>query len=148
MAFSGEEDDGLVERVNKVTRDWGGKFAVWHEPKWENYVKGWQKKGGVVIHCTMYGERIQDIISSLKKESHDKDVLIVVGGEKVPGQMYRLADYNVAITSQPHSEIAALAILLDRLLEGRELDVEYEGARLKVVPQKRGKKLFAARRSI
>lgn len=146
MVFSGEKDDGLVGRINRVTRDWGGKFAIWHEPNWERYVNDWRRRGGIVVHCTMYGERIQDVIPLLKEESRNKSILIVVGGVKVPGRMYMLADHNVAITNQPHSEIAALAILLDRLLDGRELDFEYEGARLRIVPQKRGKKLLVARR--
>ena len=39
----------------------------------------------------------------------------MVGAEKVPREIYELADYNVAVGSQPHSEISALAIVLDRI---------------------------------
>ena len=35
--------------------------------------------------------------------------MIVVGAEKVPREIYELADYNVAVGSQPHSEVSAWA---------------------------------------
>ena len=70
-----------------------------------------------------------------------KDILIVVGSEKVPSEMYQLADFNVAVGNQPHSEVAALAVFLDWYFEGKELRKEFGNARLKIVPQKRGKKV-------
>ncbi|MGA1975089.1 MAG: tRNA (cytidine(56)-2'-O)-methyltransferase [Conexivisphaerales archaeon] len=141
MAFSGEADDDLIARIGRVEKSWGGSFSVSYEPRWEAYVKKWKEGGGIVVHCTMYGERIQDRISSIRRAALTHDVLVVVGGEKVPGTMYRMADYNIAVTNQPHSEVAALAIFLDRLHSGRELELEHEGAKLRIVPQKAGKKL-------
>ncbi|NIU84342.1 MAG: tRNA (cytidine(56)-2'-O)-methyltransferase, partial [Candidatus Thorarchaeota archaeon] len=41
----------------------------------------------------------------------------------------------------PHSEIAALAIFLDRLFQRKELKRRFEGAKIKVTPQERGKKI-------
>jgi len=142
MVFSGEPDDSLIARVGKVAESWGGSFSVSFEPGWEGYIKRWKAGGGVVVHCTMYGERIQDKISAIRIAARKRDVLVVVGGEKVPGTMYRLADFNIAVTSQPHSEVAALAIFLDRFMQGRELGLEHRGAKLKIVPQKAGKKLL------
>ncbi|HVP24299.1 MAG TPA: tRNA (cytidine(56)-2'-O)-methyltransferase [Conexivisphaerales archaeon] len=142
MVFSGEPDDDLISRIGKVAESWGGDFSVTYEPRWESYIRKWKERGGVVVHCTMYGERIQDRMTAVRKAALKHDLLVVVGGEKVPGTMYRLADFNIAVTSQPHSEVAALAIFLDRLLEGRELELTHEGARLRIVPQKTGKKLL------
>ncbi|MEM3093651.1 MAG: tRNA (cytidine(56)-2'-O)-methyltransferase, partial [Candidatus Caldarchaeum sp.] len=71
-----------------------------------------------------------------------EQLLVVVGGEKVEGGVFRLADFNVAITSQPHSEAAALAVFLDWLQEGRELERVYDDARILVEPSERGKKIF------
>ncbi|HIQ55257.1 MAG TPA: tRNA (cytidine(56)-2'-O)-methyltransferase, partial [Pyrodictium sp.] len=68
-----------------------------------------------------------------------KPKLIVVGAEKVPPFFYEIADYNVAIGNQPHSEVAALAIFLDRLYEGKELHVHFEDAKLKIIPSRKGK---------
>jgi tRNA (cytidine56-2'-O)-methyltransferase len=142
MVFSGEPDDDLIARVGKVAESWGGSFSASYEPAWESYVMKWKSGGGVVVHCTMYGERIQDRISAIRKVAQKRDVLVVVGGEKVPGAMYRIADFNIAVTSQPHSEVAALAMFLDRLMRGRELGLEHSGAKLRIVPQKAGKKLL------
>ena len=63
----------------------------------------------------MYGRRSRTKIGELRK--HDS-FLIAVGGPKVPGEVYKLADYNVAVTSQPHSEVAALAIAHPRAAKG------------------------------
>jgi tRNA (cytidine56-2'-O)-methyltransferase len=142
MVFSGEPDDSLIARVEKVAESWGGRFTASYEPRWESYIRKWKAGGGVVVHCTMYGERIQDKISAVRKAARRRDILVVVGGEKVPGTMYRLADFNIAVTSQPHSEVAALAIFLDRLMEGKELELAHQGARMKIVPQRAGKKLL------
>jgi tRNA (cytidine56-2'-O)-methyltransferase len=69
---------------------------------------------GTVVHLTMYGENLPNAIGQLKSEK----LMVVVGAEKVPPDLYRLADYNVAVTNQPHSEIAALSVFLDHV-QGR-----------------------------
>jgi tRNA (cytidine56-2'-O)-methyltransferase len=71
----------------------------------------------------------------------EKDLLVAVGAEKVPAEMYQLADWNVAVGNQPHSEVAALAVFLDRLFQGEELGREFEGG-LKIVPSSRGKEVI------
>jgi tRNA (cytidine56-2'-O)-methyltransferase len=68
-------------------------------------------------------------------------LLVVVGAEKVPFEVYEAADWNVAVTSQPHSEVASLAVFLDHLFEGRELDREWEDADRVVVPEAEGKRV-------
>jgi len=55
--------------------------------------------------------------------------------------VYDHADWNVAVTSQPHSEVAALAVFLDRLFEGAELDREWADADREIVPQATGKRV-------
>ena len=61
---------------------------------------------------------------------------------KVPGEFFSdsISDFNVAVGNQPHSECSALAVFLDRLFEGKELTKDFQKAKIKVVPQKRGKK--------
>lgn len=91
----------------------------------------------------MYGIHIDDAIPRIKDElKSGKDLLIVVGAEKVPREVYEMADYNVAVGNQPHSEVAALAVFLDRLLDGAGLRKEFHNAKLKIVPQERGKKVL------
>jgi tRNA (cytidine56-2'-O)-methyltransferase len=83
---------------------------------------------GTVVHLTMYGENLPNVIGQLENEK----LMVVVGAEKVPPDLYRLADYNVAVTNQPHSEIAALSVFLDHLQGGQELKADFEG-RMKII---------------
>ncbi|HDN83691.1 MAG TPA: tRNA (cytidine(56)-2'-O)-methyltransferase, partial [Candidatus Altiarchaeales archaeon] len=94
---------------------------------------------GEKIHLTMYGLNIDEKIAKIRKSKRDK--LIIVGGKKVPSEVYEMVDYNIAIGHQPHSEIAALAVFLDRLFEGKELLKDFDGKK-KVIPQARGKLLI------
>ena len=92
-----------------------------------------------IIHLTMYGENINEIESKLHKEDN---VLIVVGAEKVPREMYDLADYNVAIGNQPHSEVSSLAIVLDRIQKGRQFFTKFENSVREIIPTKNGKNVI------
>ncbi len=59
----------------------------------------------------MYGESHKKTLNTL--ESHkDENLLLVVGGAKVPRYVYSHADFNTAVGWQPHSEIAALITIL------------------------------------
>ncbi|GBF36931.1 tRNA (cytidine56-2'-O)-methyltransferase [Methanofervidicoccus abyssi] len=98
------------------------------------------KKRGVVVHLTMYGESINEKIDSIREILREgKDILVVIGGEKVPKETYELADYNISIGNQPHSEIAALAVFLDRLFEGKTLYRDYPDAKIRVIPSEKKK---------
>jgi len=70
--------------------------------------------------------------------------MVIVGSQKVPGEFFseKVSDFNVAIGNQPHSECSSLAVFLDRFFEGKELEREFENAKLRIIPQVRGKKLF------
>jgi len=105
------------------------------------YVSEWKRSDGEVIHLTMYGLHVDDVIDEIRASPRPK--LVVVGAERVPPFFYEAADYNVAIGNQPHSEVAALAVFLDRLYEGRELRTEFPGARVKILPSPRGKKVVS-----
>ena len=63
---------------------------------------------------------------------------IIIGAEKVPRDVYELADYNIAVGNQPHSEVAALAVFLDRLLDGKGLRRKLKGT-MTIEPNPRGK---------
>lgn len=137
IIYSGEKDNVLLDSVKKVVENFGGPFEVKYEKNWKEVIKKWK---GKVVHLTMYGKPIQDKIEEIKNSR--ENLLIVIGGEKVPGEVYHLADWNVAITNQPHSEIAALAIFLDKIFEGKELKKEFKG-KLKIIPQEKGKKIIS-----
>ncbi len=136
IIYTGEKDPKLLESVKSVVKNWGGPFKATYEKNWRKAVKQHKKKGFAIAHLTMYGIPAQKAMKAVKKR---KKVLVVVGAEKVPGEVYRLADFNVAVTSQPHSEIAALAIFLHDYFGGREK--KFTKAKLRIVPQERGKKV-------
>ena len=129
-------DPDIAESLSKVCEQWGGSLDIKHVKDWKKYVQGFK---GDRIHLTMYGINVNDCIGEIKKSKKDK--LIIVGGKKVPSEMYGLADYNVAIGNQPHSEVAALAVFLDRLSEGKNLEKEFSGKK-KIIPQEHGKKVI------
>ncbi|CAB50481.1 tRNA (cytidine(56)-2'-O)-methyltransferase [Pyrococcus abyssi] len=137
IIVSEEVDLKVKESVEDVVERWGGPFFVKFEKSWRKVMKEFD---GVKVHLTMYGIHIDDIIDELREKLREgRDFMVIVGAEKVPREVYELADYNVAIGNQPHSEVAALAVFLDRLLEGKGLRKEFKGAKLKIIPQARGK---------
>jgi tRNA (cytidine56-2'-O)-methyltransferase len=136
--MTGMIDESIKDTVASVSERWGGRFKVEIIQDWKKLTKAWKKEGGKVAHLTMYGINIDDIAGRLCKESK---VLVIIGAEKVPQEAYELADYNVAIGNQPHSEIAALAIFLDRIFTGEQFKRVFADANLKIVPTEKGKKV-------
>jgi tRNA (cytidine56-2'-O)-methyltransferase len=132
-------DPSVEEAIRKVAERWGGRLHYECGVSGKTYVRRWKEEGGEVIHLTMYGLNVDDIIGKIRSSPSPK--LIVVGAEKVERYYYEVADYNVAIGNQPHSEVSALAIFLDRLYRGWELYYEFLDAKFRIVPQERGKKV-------
>ena len=66
----------------------------------------------------------------------------MVGAEKVPRSIYEKSDYNISVSNQPHSEISALAIVLDRLHKGKQFDIKFENSARRIIPTKKGKKVI------
>jgi tRNA (cytidine56-2'-O)-methyltransferase len=125
------KDTVLEDSVRKVVEKFGGDFHISTGVKWRKALKEWQ---GTIVHLTMYGERLEKALPKIGK----KDVMVVVGGEKVPPDVFEKADFNVSVGNQPHSEVAALAVFLDRLLDGKPLEREFNG-RMVIVPSEKGK---------
>jgi len=132
-------DPGLVAGVGKVVRRFGGGFWVREVRAWRPVVSEFRSHGGAVAHLTMYGEHLDDVQARLRRIAVERDLLLVVGAEKVPAEVYLEADFNVAVANQPHSEVAALAIFLDRLQDGGGLHHGFPGARVRILPNLRGK---------
>jgi tRNA (cytidine56-2'-O)-methyltransferase len=124
--------------VEAVVDRFGGPFDVSVTDEHGAVLRKWD---GVVVHLTMYGLPVQDVAADVRAAHTSTPVLVVVGSEKVPFDVYEAADYNVAVTNQPHSEVAGLAVFLDRLFEGRELEQEWADAANRVVPRATGKRV-------
>lgn len=140
--LSDVSDPAIEKTVLKVAKNWGGEFFFEMGKPWKNSVEDWKANGGIVVHLTVYGENVQssDVLDRIR--SRNRDLLILVGSQKVPGEFYssEVSDFNVSIGNQPHSECAALAIFLDRFFEGKELEKTFSKAKIGVIPQERGKK--------
>lgn len=131
-----EKDAKLEATIRDVVRRFGGPFEVRTGEPWRPFLRAWKRRG-VVVHLTMYGEPIEDVAERIR----GRDILLVVGAEKVPAELYRLADHNAAVGSQPHSEVAALAIALDRFTRGAWVRRSFDG-KVEIVPNPRGKTLI------
>jgi tRNA (cytidine56-2'-O)-methyltransferase len=138
--FMTEVNPEIKDTLEKINNTWGGNFVVEFIDNWKSIVKN-KKEEYKIVHLTMYGESINDVDEQLRKE---ENLLIVVGAEKVPREIYELADYNVGIGNQPHSEISALAILLDRIQKGEQFKNSFLGAKRKIIPTKKGKNVLVS----
>ncbi|HOJ97066.1 MAG TPA: tRNA (cytidine(56)-2'-O)-methyltransferase [Methanospirillum sp.] len=129
------DDRGVVQSIRDVADRFGGTFFVEDKIGWNSCIRNWKKEGGCVVHLTMFGVNLPDVEEEIRKK---EKILVIVGAEKVPGDLYQLADYNVAVTNQPHSEIAGLAVFLDHIAENA-LCREFPGAKVRVHPNPCGK---------
>lgn len=138
------EDRDIEYTITKVLERWGGSFILKMGIPWKKAIEEWRNNGGIVVHLTAYGENIEDSDVLNKIKCTNKDVMLLVGSQKVPAVFFseEISDFNVAIGNQPHSECSALAIFLDRFFNGQGLSKKYENAKIKIIPQKRGKKLI------
>lgn len=134
-----EVNPEIKNTIYEVNRAWGGTFEVEIIDNWKKTLKVKKKNSFKIVHLTMYGESIDSVQDKIRQE---EQILIVVGAEKVPREVYDLADYNVAVGNQPHSEISALAVLLDRVLQGKQFLKKHVNAKQEIVPVKNGKKVI------
>jgi len=132
-----EKDTGVVQSLRDVVERWGGDFTIQDGVSWRQCIREWKASGGTVVHLTMYGLKLTDVVDELRGKQR---ILLVAGAEKVPGEVYGLADYNISVSTQPHSEVSGVAVFLDRLFLGETMDREYPGAPMRIVPCRAGKR--------
>ncbi len=130
--FVDRKDEELEKRIRKVVDRFGGNFFIESGIDLKELIKEWD---GKIVHLTMYGEKIENVIEEIKKF---KNILVIVGSEKVPGEFYEISDYNVAVGNQPHSEVSSLAILLHMFNNGEWMNKNFDGV-IKIIPSKKGK---------
>ncbi|NLI74647.1 MAG: tRNA (cytidine(56)-2'-O)-methyltransferase [Euryarchaeota archaeon] len=134
--FVSTKDEELENNVRSVVDRFGGDFQITTGIKWKPFLKEFD---GTSVHLTMYGTHVDDAIPLIKDVATRK-MLIVVGAEKVPPDVYQWATFNVGMGNQPHSEVAALAVFLDRFFQGEGLRRDMDG-NMKILPCERGKKV-------
>ena len=140
--IAGDRDTALFKTLADVQDSFGGEMNVSHVDSPLNWIREFislddeGESMGTVVHLTMYGSDYRKIANEIPR---DKPLAIVVGGSKVPQQIYRMAQYNVSVGNQPHSEVAALALFMDRLQQGSWVDSEFKDARLRIMPDAHSK---------
>ena len=137
FSYSGQRDSNLEASIKRVAGQWGGPFSIRYVKDWKKEIKGFK---GMKVHLTVYGLPFKKHISRIRRV---KNLLVIVGGEKVPPEVYKSCDYNISVGSQPHSEVGALSIFLYEL-SGRKFREKFRKAKRKVIPQERGKKVLKA----
>ena len=142
IIIDGDKEDKAEKTLEGVNKRFG-KGIIVEQAGWKKTLKFYKKKGWKIVHLTMYGEQLGERIGEIRKESK---VLVFVGAEKVPGEVYKIADWNIGVGNQPHSEIAALAVFLHEFWQGKELTQEFKKAERKIVPNARGKQVLSLKK--
>src|SRR5713101_9622086 len=139
VIIADREDKTVEATIKEVARRFGGNFSIESGKPWRRTIRDWKDQGGKVVHLTAYGLKLPQVIQEI--DEADKDILVVVGSEKMPGEVFELADWNVSVTNQPMSEVAALAIFLDWFKQHREFEHEFSKAQVQIVPSRSGKEI-------
>jgi tRNA (cytidine56-2'-O)-methyltransferase len=140
--LAGDEDEDLFANVASVNERFGGEMQCEHVGGGLGWLKRFSQEDagdglpGVVVHLTMYGEPYRQVIPQIRR---DRPVTVVVGGAKVPGDVFEHAHYNVAVGNQPHSEVAALALFMEAWYGEGGTERHFPNARLVIEPSARGK---------
>ena len=137
--FMTEVNPEIKETIEKINTTWGGNFIIEFIESWKPVIKKKKNENYKIVHLTMYGENINELG---KKLAGEENLLVIVGAEKVPREIYELSDYNVGVGNQPHSEISALAILLDRIQNGAQFEKKFVGGKRTIIPTKKGKNVL------
>ncbi len=142
--YAGQHDQGIEKNVTQMNKRFGGSFSVIYLDHPITFVKEQKKEGVLILHLTMYGLAFQHVLKTITVKKQ-QNVLVIIGSEKVPPEYYQLADYNLSVGNQPHSEVAALALVLDRYFDGKEFDQSLSGGEYSILPTARGKNVVPSK---
>ena len=124
--LAGDDDQEMFDNLNSVSERFGGELDTEHVSGL-GHLKKHVENGGVAVHLTMYGEPFRQAIPKIRR---DRPLIIVVGGAKVPGDVYKICQHNVAVGNQPHSDVAALALFMDAWFGESGSERSFKDARL------------------
>ncbi|UCG00378.1 MAG: tRNA (cytidine(56)-2'-O)-methyltransferase [Candidatus Heimdallarchaeota archaeon] len=154
LVIAGDKDENLLNTLAKVNSEWGGNLQLKLIPydDWKTFIHNWKADTRKrIVHLTMYGENLsifeksKEFLSLKKLSQGSSDLLVVVGGEKIPGKVFKIADWNIAISNQPHSEVASLAVFLDHIKDNA-LQIQFSNAIKQIIPSMEGNKILLGNR--
>lgn len=133
IIFIGRKDQRLPRYMGAVNAKWGGSFKVKFMGRYAEAIKSASRYAKV--NLTRFGVPLKQKIYQLRTY---KNILLIVSLKDEAGPIHRLSDFNISISSQPHSCTASIAVFLHEFYNGRELAMHFENARFKVIPKERG----------
>jgi len=139
IIIADRQDKPVEATIREVSKKFGGTFSIESGKPWRKTMREWRERGGKIVHLTAYGLRMPDVIQEIN--SVENDILVVVGSEKMPGEVFKLADWNVSVTNQPMSEVGALAVFLDWHLNHNAFDKAFPNGQVKIIPSTNEKRI-------
>lgn len=130
--YSGDKDSKLEESINKLTKKFGGPFNIEHIKDEIKLIKDKKNKDFYIVHLTMYGKDFRNYKNKLK----NKNLLVIVGGEKVEPEFYNISNFNLSVTNQPISEVSALGVFLYEIHGYKE---NFTNTKISIIGKERGK---------
>ena len=71
--YMNEVDPEIENTIKRMNKTWGGKFEVEFFEDWKKILKS-KSDDYKIVHLTMYGEKIDDVASDIRK---NQNILIV-----------------------------------------------------------------------
>ena len=142
--LAGDEDPKMFDNLESVSDRFGSGMVCDHIKGPMGWLRRFVEEDagdgepGVAVHLTMYGEPFRQAIPRIRR---DRPPVVIVGGAKVPGDVYKYSQYNLAVGNQPHSEVAALALFLDAWHGESGSERAFDDARLIIEPTSSGKRV-------
>jgi tRNA (cytidine56-2'-O)-methyltransferase len=134
--FITRKDEKIKKSIQSVCKRFGGNFQIETGLDAKKIIKLWK---GTIVHLTMYGAELEKAVAQINT---NRDLLVIVGAEKVPPYFYEIADINVSVGNQPHSEVAALALFLDRYTKAAWQRKNFHG-NIQIIPCVNAKKVLS-----
>src|SRR5712692_2652904 len=88
VIIANRRDKEVESSVTDVTKRFGGQFSIETGADWRSVVRDWKKSGGRIVHLTVYGLPLPRVLDEIRGRS--QDLLVIVGSEKMPGEMFKL----------------------------------------------------------
>lgn len=120
--------------------DWGGRFNISFTSNWKAYIKN--KKNYKTVYLTRYGIPMKQMRYTLRAY---KNLLVIASFSEEINALYEFADFNISITSQPHTIASSITALLLAYYRDREPSIHFENAKYKIIPEPHGIHIDKAR---
>ena len=134
--YMNEINPEINDTVSKINKTWGGDFKIEMIDDWKKIIREKKNMGTKIVHLTMYGQPYRQASPKIRR---DRPLLIVVGGAKVPAEVFKACQYNIGVGNQPHSEVAALALFMDEWFGGGAVERSFPKAQLVIEGSNQGK---------